>query len=50
MLILVGGTVLGVLRGIITPQILGTVTGLSTGGGILGLGLILYFIIRRTLP
>jgi hypothetical protein len=50
LLLLVGGTVIGVLRGIITAELIGTISGLGAGGGLLGLALILYLIIKTTIP
>ena len=48
MLILVLGTMLAVLTNRISPDILGTVK-VGAGGGLLGFGLILYWIIKVAL-
>jgi hypothetical protein len=45
----VGGALLGVLTGRIDPDALGQIKGLSIGGGLLGLGWIIYHVIRITL-
>lgn len=49
LLLLVVGTVVGVLKGIIKMDI-GTVSGIGAGGGLLGLLRILYVFIKPTLP
>lgn len=49
LLILVLGTVIGVMQGAISADILGEVGGAGVGGGLLGFGIILYRIIRVTL-
>lgn len=46
LLILVMGTIFGVIKGVISPDKLGHIDGLSVGGGLLGLGLIIYYVIR----
>jgi len=46
--ILVGGSVAAVLLGKLTPELLGTFSGLGAGGGLLGFGVILYQIIKHT--
>jgi hypothetical protein len=47
--ILVLGTVIGVLIGKISTDLLGRVEGAGLGGGLLGFGVILYRIIRISL-
>ncbi len=49
LLILVLGTVIGVMNQSISPEVLGNVQGASVGGGLLGLGVILYRIIKIAL-
>ena len=49
LVVLVLGTVIGVLDGRITPEILGKVSNGATGVGLLGLALILFWIIRLSL-
>lgn len=49
LLILVLGTVIGVINQSISPEALGNIQGASVGGGLLGLGIILYRIIRIAL-
>jgi hypothetical protein len=49
LIVLVLGTVIGVLNGIISPELLGKVEGIGTGGGLLGFGMILYLIIKVSL-
>lgn len=49
LLILVLGTVIGVMNQAISPEVLGNVQGASVGGGLLGLGVILYRIIKIAL-
>jgi len=44
----VGGSVAAVLLGKLTPELLGTFSGLGAGGGLLGFGVILYQIIKHT--
>jgi hypothetical protein len=46
LLVFVLGVMLGVLTGRISVEALGTIQGLSVGTGLLGLGLILYLIIK----
>lgn len=48
LVILVAGTVAGVLLEALTPELLGTVSGAGMGGGLLDLGVILYWIVRVT--
>lgn len=50
LIILVLGTVIGVLNGKITVEMLGRVEGAGIGGGLLGFGVILYRIIKVSLP
>lgn len=49
LVILVMGTILGVLKGSISAEILGSIKGIGIGGGLLGLGLIIYQIIKVAL-
>lgn len=49
LLILVLGTVIGVMNKAISPELLGTVQGAGVGGGLLGLGAILYQILKISL-
>jgi hypothetical protein len=49
LVILVLGTVIGVMNKAISPEILGTIQGAGVGGGLLGLGIILYWIIKVAL-
>jgi len=49
LLILVLGTIIGVMNQTISPEVLGNVQGASVGGGLLGLGIILYRIIKIAL-
>ncbi|MEJ2652608.1 MAG: hypothetical protein P8173_12645 [Gammaproteobacteria bacterium] len=49
LVILVLGTVIGVMNHTISPEVLGNIQGASVGGGLLGLGLILYRIIKVAL-
>jgi len=49
LVILVLGTVIGVLQGVISVQVLGTIKGAGVGGGLLGLGAILCQIIKVSL-
>lgn len=49
LLILVSGVMLGALIGRISLNSLGTLGGVGAGGGLLGLALILFWVIRRAL-
>lgn len=49
LVILVLGTVIGVMNKAIPPEVLGNVQGLSVGGGLLGFGVILYRVIKIAL-
>lgn len=49
LIILVLGTVIGVLNGTISVDLLGKVEGAGIGGGMLGFGVILYQIIKVSL-
>jgi len=49
LLILVLGAVIGVMNHAISPEALGTIQGAGVGGGLLGLGIILYWIIKTAL-
>jgi membrane protein DedA with SNARE-associated domain len=49
LVILVLGIVLGVINGVISAELLGRVEGVGVGGGLLGLGVILYLIIKASL-
>lgn len=49
LLILVMGIIFGVIKGVISPDQLGNIKGLSVGGGLLGLGLIIYHVIKIAL-
>lgn len=40
----------GALTGKISPQLLGDVKGVAVGGGLLGLAMILYWVIKSSLP
>jgi len=46
LVILVMGSLYGVMKGIISIEELGEIKGLGIGGGFLGLGLIIYNVIR----
>lgn len=46
LVILVMGTMLGIIKGIISPEHLGSIKGIGVGGGLLGLGLIIYQVIK----
>ena len=50
LIILVLGTVWGVLTGIITAELLGTIGGMGVGAGLLGFGMIIYLILRISIP
>jgi hypothetical protein len=43
------GVMIGVVQQKITPAILGSISGLGVGGGVLGIVWILYLILSRTL-
>ncbi|OOG22982.1 hypothetical protein B1C78_13075 [Thioalkalivibrio denitrificans] len=49
LVILVLGTVLGVINGVISAELLGRVEGVGVGGGLLGLGVIIYRVIKASL-
>ena len=49
LLALLLATVYGVIQETITSDVLGTIEGMSVGGGLLGFALILYRIIKLTL-
>lgn len=49
LILLILGVIIGVLTGSISSQVLGSIQGISVGGGLLGFGLIIYWIIRDTL-
>jgi hypothetical protein len=40
----------GAITGKISPQLLGNIKGVAVGGGLLGLAMILYMVIRASLP
>jgi hypothetical protein len=40
----------GAITGKISPELLGNVKGVAVGGGLLGLAMILYMVIRASLP
>ena len=46
LLILVMGTLLGVSKGAISPEHLGSIKGIGVGGGLLGLGSLIVYTIR----
>ena len=50
LVILVGCISFGAITGRISPQMLGDFKGYTIGGGLLGLGMILYLVIRASLP
>src|SRR5581483_2761019 len=49
LLILVLGTMLLVMRGVVTPQLLGAISSVGAGAGLVGLGLVLYLVIQTAL-
>ena len=50
LVILVGCISFGAITGKISPELLGNFKGYTIGTGLLGLGLILYLVIRASLP
>ena len=46
LLILLVGILLLIEKGVLTAELLGSVTGLASGGGLLGLALVVYLVIR----
>jgi hypothetical protein len=49
MVILVGSVSIGVVTGKISSDLLGSVKGLGVGGGLVGLAMVLYLVIRAAL-
>ena len=49
MVILVGSVSIGVVTGKISSDLLGSVKGLGVGGGLVGLAMVLYMVIRAAL-
>ena len=49
MVILVGGVSIGVVIGKISPEVLGSAKGLGVGGGLVGLAMLLYLMIKTAL-
>jgi hypothetical protein len=49
MVILVGSVSIGVVTGRISPDLLGSVKGIGVGGGLVGLAMVLYMVIRVAL-
>lgn len=49
LLILVVGTLYGVITGAISPEHLGKIEGLGVGGGLLGLGAVIAVVIKMSL-
>jgi len=50
LVLLVGCISVGAITGKISPQLLGDFKGYTIGGGLLGLAMILYLVIRAALP
>lgn len=49
MVILVSGISIGVVIGKISPEVLGSAKGLGVGGGLVGLAMVLYLVIKTGL-